>query len=319
MRIRRPILFRRWVAVDVDIMSKSLSILTLTILVALPKHFFGIFREFLKRVTLRLLRWKIRDVHLFAPSHNLLTSFLPCQQIRLLPLHHTINRTQHNKRRGLSMALNLLFLLALLSTSINSFTLKTSSSVNMLTPRTSADVQLEIKDPVDPTALTQSKAILSELRPSTTTDNNNNDDSLSSSSCNPKALLTVAKRLGDIPAADDTNNASYLVTKQQCQEAFDGLSDEERQSLLNIHQRVKLFAEAQRKSVVDMSIEIPGGRAGHSVSPCRGTWFCCDWCCCVSCSCVCFPCSIVWNKETSMNMMWKSCEKGALGNEEKMC
>ena len=167
------------------------------------------------------------------------------------------------------MALNLLFLLALLSTSIHSFTLKTSSVVNMLTPRTSADVQLEIKDPVDPTALTQSKAILSELRPSTT-DNNNNDDSLSSSSCNPKALLTVAKRLGDIPA-DDTNNASYLVTKQQCQEAFDGLSDEERQSLLNIHQRVKLFAEAQRKSVVDMSIEIPGGRAGHSVSPCRGT------------------------------------------------
>lgn len=162
------------------------------------------------------------------------------------------------------MALNLLektILLALLFPPIYSFTLQT-----MLTPRTPADVQLEIKDPVDPTALTQSKAILSELRPFT----NNNDDSLSSSSCSPKALLTVAKRLGDIPA-DDTN-ASYLVSKQQCQEAFDSLSNEERQSLLNIHQRVKLFAEAQRKSVVDMSIEIPGGRAGHSVSPCRGTW-----------------------------------------------
>ena len=41
--------------------------------------------------------------------------------------------------------------------------------------------------------------------------------------------------------------------------------------MLNIHQRVKVFAEAQRKSVVDVSIEIPGGRAGHTVSPCRGT------------------------------------------------
>eukprot|EP00984_Skeletonema_dohrnii_P017765 scaffold8160_cov144-Skeletonema_dohrnii-CCMP3373.AAC.3 len=32
----------------------------------------------------------------------------------------------------------------------------------------------------------------------------------------------------------------------------------------------EVFAEAQRKSVVDVSIEIPGGRAGHTVSPCRG-------------------------------------------------
>lgn len=150
-------------------------------------------------------------------------------------------------------------LLQLLFTPINSFT--------MLTPRTPAEVQLEIKDPVDPTALTQSKAILSELRPSTS-----DDDSLSSSSCDPKALLTIAKRLGDIPSQDSKKTASYLVSKQQCQEAFDSLTNEERTSLLNIHQRVKLFAEAQRKSVVDMSIEIPGGRAGHSVSPCRGTF-----------------------------------------------
>eukprot|EP00985_Skeletonema_marinoi_P028331 scaffold24564_cov136-Skeletonema_marinoi.AAC.2 len=136
----------------------------------------------------------------------------------------------------------------------------------MLTPRTSADISLEIKDPVDPTALTQSKAILSELRPNSSS--TNNDDSLSSSSCNPKALLSIAKRLGDIPAQDDS--ASYLVSKEQCQEAFDNLSAEEKQTLLNIHQRVKVFAEAQRKSVVDVSIEIPGGRAGHTVSPCRG-------------------------------------------------
>jgi hypothetical protein len=144
----------------------------------------------------------------------------------------------------------------------------------MLTPRTPADLQLEIKDPVDPTALTQSKAILAELRPNA--NNNESDDSLSSSSCSPKALLTIAKRLGDIPSNDDDDDPyanSYLVTKEQCQEAFDNLSADEKQTLLNIHQRVKLFAEAQRKSVDDMSIEIPGGWAGHTVSPCRGTCF----------------------------------------------
>jgi len=66
-----------------------------------------------------------------------------------------------------------------------------------------------------------------------------------------------------------------MVSKEQCQEAFDNLSSDEKQTLLNIHQRVKLFAEAQRKSVVDMSIDIPGGKAGHTVSPCRGTCCCC--------------------------------------------
>jgi histidinol dehydrogenase len=143
----------------------------------------------------------------------------------------------------------------------------------MLTPRTPADVQLEIKDPVDPTALTQAKAILAELRPNSSSSSNDSsaaDDSLSSSQCNPKALLSIAKRLGDIP--DDTSSASYIVSKEKCLEAFNNLSSEERTTLLNIHARVKAFAEAQRKSVVDCSIDIPGGKAGHTVSPCRGTY-----------------------------------------------
>ncbi len=33
---------------------------------------------------------------------------------------------------------------------------------------------------------------------------------------------------------------------------------------------MKTFAEAQRRSVVDMEVDIPGGKAGQSVSPCRG-------------------------------------------------
>ena len=143
----------------------------------------------------------------------------------------------------------------------------------MLTRRTPQEVQLEIKDPVDPTALSQARAILDELK----APNSSSSSSCSSSSppiassaqstaCSPEALLAIAKRLGDIPAEND----SYIVSASRCQEAFESLSDAEKKSLLNIHSRVKVFAEAQRRSVVDMEVEIPGGKAGQTVSPCRG-------------------------------------------------
>eukprot|EP00956_Cyclotella_meneghiniana_P015729 scaffold24401_cov42-Cyclotella_meneghiniana.AAC.5 len=127
----------------------------------------------------------------------------------------------------------------------------------MLTRRTPADLQLEIKDPVDPTALVQSRAILDELL------SNNTEEKRQTVS--PSALQTVAHRLNDIP----TPTSSYVVTSSQCKEAFDSLSEEERETLLRIHGRIKAFAEAQRKSVVDVEIDIPGGKAGHTVSPCR--------------------------------------------------
>ena len=139
--------------------------------------------------------------------------------------------------------------------SVSAFSYSThQNNIKMLTKRTPDEVTLEIKDPVDPTALTQAKAILNELRPETQT------------ACSPTALLSIAQRLGDIPKDAST----YIVPPAQCQEAFNGLTDDERTSLLNIHARVKLFAEAQRKSVNDMEVDIPGGKAGQSVSPCRG-------------------------------------------------
>jgi hypothetical protein len=129
-----------------------------------------------------------------------------------------------------------------------------TSSFTMLTRRTPTDLQLEIKDPVDPTALSQSRAILTELL------------SVTSTSVSPSKLLEVASRLNDLP---DTSS-SYVVTKEKCKEAFDSLNDEERGTLMRIHDRIKVFAEAQRKSVVDVEVDIPGGKAGHTVSPCRG-------------------------------------------------
>lgn len=135
-----------------------------------------------------------------------------------------------------------------------SSTMTATQVLNRVTPD---KVSMEIKDPVDPTALGQAKAILDELTAPTA------DGSVDSDS-----LLKVAKRLQDIP--EDATN--FVVSKEECKAAFEGLSEQERTALVNIHGRVKAFAEMQRKSVVDMEMDIPGGKAGHNVSPCSGTY-----------------------------------------------
>ena len=131
-------------------------------------------------------------------------------------------------------------------------TMTSNGTPNFLQRLTPNNVGNEIKDPVDPSALEQAKAILNELR--------GEDGKVLGSK-----LIEVAVRLGDIPA--DRN--SYKVSKDDCKAAFDGLSDRERVALTNIHGRVKAFAEMQRRSVTDMEMDIPGGKAGHTVSPCN--------------------------------------------------
>lgn len=134
-------------------------------------------------------------------------------------------------------------------------TMAANTVLNHISP---AEVAIEIKDPVDPTALEQAKAILEELR--------SGKSNSSTGSVSSAKLLEIGKRLGDI-APEATK---YVVSAEECQAAFDGLSDEHRQALVNIHARVKAFAEAQRATVKDMEMDIPGGKAGHTVSACRG-------------------------------------------------
>ena len=140
------------------------------------------------------------------------------------------------------------------TTFVRSFSIiMTSNGVQSFLQRLSPnDVGNEIKDPVDPSALEQAKAILNELR--------GKDGKVVGSN-----LIEVASRLGDIPAGSN----SYKFSMESCKAAFDGLSDRERVALTNIHGRVKAFAEMQRRSVTDMEMDIPGGKAGHTVSPCN--------------------------------------------------
>jgi hypothetical protein len=135
------------------------------------------------------------------------------------------------------------------------------SNEKYLTLITPDQVKLEIKDPVDPTALVQAKDIIKELRTSS-------DESILKGTINPAQLMKVGKKLGDLPE----DSTSYIATKEECKTAFDGLNDVERKSLINIHARVLAFATAQRKSVQDCEIDIPGGKAGHTVNSCSGKY-----------------------------------------------
>ena len=128
----------------------------------------------------------------------------------------------------------------------------TATLLNRITP---SQVTFEMKDPVDPTALVQAKEIIAQLR------------STASGPVDAARLLAVAHKFGDIPSSQ----ASYVISPEQCKEAFDSLPWEEKQALVQIHNRIQLFAQAQRRSVVDMEMDIPGGKAGHTVQPCRGT------------------------------------------------
>ena len=137
---------------------------------------------------------------------------------------------------------------------IKSLTTMSSNGKHILNHISPQEVQLEIKDPVDSTALVQAKAIFDELRTSS-----------SAGQVDASKLLEVAKRLGDV-SSDAT---SIVVSRDDCKAAFDNLSDSERSALVNIHGRVQRFAELQRASIQDMEMDIPGGKAGHTVSACR--------------------------------------------------
>ncbi|OEU08239.1 hisD, histidinol dehydrogenase, partial [Fragilariopsis cylindrus CCMP1102] len=128
----------------------------------------------------------------------------------------------------------------------------------MLQPLSPSEVSLELKDPVNPKALEQAKDILKELT------NNEQEGTV-----NPSNLLKVAQRLGDVDSTICTTPQDLIVSKSACKEAFDSLTDIERTALTNMYHRIKAFAELQRLSVKDTEMSIPGGKAGHTVSPCR--------------------------------------------------
>lgn len=109
-----------------------------------------------------------------------------------------------------------------------------------------SDVKGMIFDPVDATAREQAAAILKEVR----------EGGLSS-------LAAVALRLGDIKSLD----AKLFYDKHDLAAAFEALDVSAREVLIRAAARIKKFAEAQRSALSEVTIDIPGGKAGHLVAP----------------------------------------------------
>lgn len=69
-------------------------------------------------------------------------------------------------------------------------------------------------------------------------------------------------RFGDISPGQ-----SLVVTRGETEEALASLSRDDAELLERVASRIRAFAIAQRDSVADIDIEVPGGRAGHRWLP----------------------------------------------------
>lgn len=118
-----------------------------------------------------------------------------------------------------------------------------------------ADAQLRIvepgeipsflTDPVDAETLRAADRIVQDVR-------NGGED----------ALRRYAEKFGEIESS-----MPLLRGKSEMKEAFDELPEKEQQLLDRTAGRIMRFAEAQLSALKEISIDIPGGKAGHSIAP----------------------------------------------------
>ena len=116
-----------------------------------------------------------------------------------------------------------------------------------------ADVKGMIFDPVDPTARDQAAAILKEVK----------DNGID-------GLIACAVRLKDIESSD----SKLFYDKSDLEKSFLELDETSRNVLTRTAARIKVFAEAQRSALTEVTVDIPGGKAGHLVAPvaCAGCY-----------------------------------------------
>ncbi len=76
------------------------------------------------------------------------------------------------------------------------------------------------------------------------------------------ALRALAERFGDVVAGEP-----MVYGREALQSALDGLDEEQRELLQRTADRIAAFARAQRDSLDDVAVPVPGGMAGHAVSP----------------------------------------------------
>ncbi|MFK7760266.1 MAG: histidinol dehydrogenase [Phycisphaerales bacterium] len=108
-----------------------------------------------------------------------------------------------------------------------------------------SQVQREIKPAVQQKHLDDAGAIINQVRTS-----------------GERAIRQYAEMFNE-----RTEHDPLLYTKDQMQEALQSLDPLKRKALERAANRIERFAAAQRASVQDLTIDIPGGQSGHTICP----------------------------------------------------
>jgi len=76
------------------------------------------------------------------------------------------------------------------------------------------------------------------------------------------ALIDHARRLGDLHGGDRA-----VYTRAGLEDTLASIDRKTRELLGRTATRIRAFAEAQRASISDLTVEVPGGKAGHTIRP----------------------------------------------------
>ena len=76
------------------------------------------------------------------------------------------------------------------------------------------------------------------------------------------AIREISESFGELRPGD-----KLFYNKADLKAAFESLNDEDREVLLRSAERVRRFALAQRESITEITVPVPGGAAGHQIAP----------------------------------------------------
>lgn len=110
---------------------------------------------------------------------------------------------------------------------------------------TTRDLPSLRRDPVDAKTLAAAAAIVERVREE-----------------GDAGLRVFAEQFGDIEAG-----APMILERAALDAALERIASEDREMLERTADRIREFANAQRASLADMTMQIPGGEAGHTVAP----------------------------------------------------
>lgn len=108
-----------------------------------------------------------------------------------------------------------------------------------------AELEQGPRRPVDPATLDEASRIVEDVR-----------------SRGEDALREHAERLGDLAAGE-----RLVVERPELERALASLPPEDRALLERVAGRIRTFAEAQRRCLLPLDVEVEGGRAGHRWLP----------------------------------------------------